>query len=116
MVKQENPTYSCIRYFSSFLQFYAPDYVMKLNAWNLVVDSLFCLKRFLTKLMLLSLEILLHFYMNTCSSYNITGGLGISSSKVYGTLDLGGGSTQITLSPVNLVCVLPYFNLNEILL
>lgn len=33
----------------------------------------------------------------------LLGGLGIGSSKVYGTLDLGGGSTQITLNPVTLV-------------
>lgn len=42
VVKQENPAYSYIRYFS---------------AWNLTVNSLFFFKRFKTTVMLLSLEI-----------------------------------------------------------
>lgn len=33
----------------------------------------------------------------------LLGGLQSSSSKLYGTLDLGGGSTQITLNPVKLI-------------
>lgn len=57
MVKQENPVYSCRRYFSDFLQFYVPDYVMKSNAWNLTVISIFCLKIFKANVRLLSLEI-----------------------------------------------------------
>ena len=57
VVKQENPVYSCRRYFSDFLQFYVPDYVMKSNAWNLTVISIFCLKIFEANVRLLSLEI-----------------------------------------------------------
>ena len=34
-----------------------------------------------------------------------TGGLTRDSSGMFGTLDLGGGSTQITLNPVDLVCI-----------
>lgn len=35
-----------------------------------------------------------------------TGGLTRDSSGMFGTLDLGGGSTQITLNPVDPVCTL----------
>jgi len=40
----------------------------------------------------------------------LTGGLRSHSSKLFGTLDLGGGSTQITLNPVNPVCALLLLN------